>query len=124
MGIVELYGIVGFAQRAFFTGLVDVVAFVDVGDHFVEIDIDTFRPQFVDASLCPSLRRGRDEYFQFGMGEYGRAYIAPVHDDTFPFAHFLLCGDHRRAHERYGTNGAYLVGYSHGANFTLYVDSV
>lgn len=73
VGIVELYGIVGFAQRAFFTGLVDVVAFVDVGDHFVEIDIDTFRPQFVDASLCPSLCRGRDEYFQFGMREYSRA---------------------------------------------------
>ena len=51
VGIVELYGIVGFAQRAFFTGLVDVVAFVDVGDYFVEIDIDTFRLQFVDASL-------------------------------------------------------------------------
>lgn len=38
---------VGFAQRAFFTGLVNVVAFVDVGDHFVEIDID----------LSPSARR-------------------------------------------------------------------
>ena len=78
-----------------------MVAGPDVFEHLVIVHFHALFFHLAEAAVGSFFGRGLYKNFHFGIGKYGRAYVATVHHDSFVFAEFLLQSDQTLAYLRY-----------------------